>query len=108
MKTSTFYHLFHNQYDKSNFVEDVNSKNNINDVIKQLLHDLCGKRLCKDENVNQDDLDRIRQCMINLPTSSQINSNGFHNLRLLDLTEASPTIIKNCIQGRHLTNGKWL
>jgi homospermidine synthase len=41
----------------------VKSKDNINDVIKQLLHDLCGKRLCKDENVNQKDLDQIRQCM---------------------------------------------
>ncbi len=59
-----FYHLFHNQYDKSSFLEDVKSKDNINDVIKQLLHDLCGKRLCKDENVNEDDLDQIRQCMI--------------------------------------------
>ncbi|KAH8957731.1 hypothetical protein BDL97_07G106300, partial [Sphagnum fallax] len=59
-----FYHLFHNQYDKSSFLEDVKSKDNINDVIKQLLHDLCGKRLSKDENVNQDGLDQIRQCMI--------------------------------------------
>ncbi len=59
-----FYHLFHNQYDKSSFLEDVKSKDNINDVIKQLLHDLCGKRLCKDENVNQEDLDQIQQCMI--------------------------------------------
>ncbi len=59
-----FYHLFHNQYEKSSFLEDVKSKDNINDVIKQLLHDLFGKRLCKDENVNQNDLDRIRQCMI--------------------------------------------
>ncbi len=59
-----FYHLFHNQYDKSSFLEDVNSKDNINDVIKQLLHDLCHKRLCKDENVNKEDLDNIRQCMI--------------------------------------------
>jgi len=58
------YHLFHNQYDKSSFLEDVKSKDNINDVIKQLLHDLCGKRLCEDENVNQKDLDQIRQCMI--------------------------------------------
>jgi ABC-type dipeptide/oligopeptide/nickel transport system ATPase component len=55
-----FYHLFHNQYDKSSFLEDVKSKDNINDVIKQLLHDLCGKMLCKDENVNQEDLDQIR------------------------------------------------
>ncbi|CAM6037548.1 unnamed protein product [Sphagnum compactum] len=59
-----FYHLFHNQYDKSSFLEDVNSKDNINDDIKQLLHDLCGKRLCKDENVTKEDLDKIRQCMI--------------------------------------------
>ncbi len=29
-----FYHLFHNQYDKSSFLEDMKSKNNINDVIK--------------------------------------------------------------------------
>jgi hypothetical protein len=58
-----FYHLFHNQYDKSSFLENVKSKD-INDVIKQLLHDLCGKRLCKDENVNEKDLDQIRQCMI--------------------------------------------
>jgi len=58
-----FYHLFHNEYDKSSFLEDVKSKD-INDVIKQLLHDLCGKRLFKDENVNQADLDQIKQCMI--------------------------------------------
>jgi energy-coupling factor transporter ATP-binding protein EcfA2 len=54
------YHLFHNQYDKSSFLKDMKSKENINDVIKQLLHDLCGKMLCKDENVNQEDLDQIR------------------------------------------------
>jgi ABC-type uncharacterized transport system ATPase subunit len=59
-----FYHLFHNQYDKFSFLEDVKSKDDINDVIKRLLHDLCGKRLCKAENVNKKDLDQIRQCMI--------------------------------------------
>ncbi len=62
--SNKFYHMFHNEYDKSNFLEDVNSKDNINDVIKQLLHDLCGKRLCKGENVNKEDLDKIKQCMI--------------------------------------------
>jgi energy-coupling factor transporter ATP-binding protein EcfA2 len=56
-----FYHLFHNQYDKSSFLEGVKSKD---DVIKQLLHDLCGERLSKDENVNQNNLDQIRQCMV--------------------------------------------
>jgi energy-coupling factor transporter ATP-binding protein EcfA2 len=59
-----FYQLFHNQYDKSSFLEDLKSKDNINDVIKQLLHYLCGKRLCKDENVNKKDLDQIRLCII--------------------------------------------
>jgi GTPase SAR1 family protein len=59
-----FYHLFHNEYDKSSFLEDVKSKDDINDVLKQLLHDLCGKRLRKDEYVNQKNIDQIRQCMI--------------------------------------------
>jgi energy-coupling factor transporter ATP-binding protein EcfA2 len=58
-----FYHLYHNQYDKSSFLENVKSKD-INDVIKQLLHDLCGKRLCKDEKVNEKNLEKIKQCMI--------------------------------------------
>jgi len=57
------YHLFHDQYDKSSFLEDVKSNDNINDIIKQLLHDLCGKRLCKAENVNKD-LEEIKECMI--------------------------------------------
>ncbi len=59
-----FYHLFHDEYEKFSFLEDVKSKDNINDVIKQLLHDLCGKRLSKHENVNQEHLDEIKQCMI--------------------------------------------
>ncbi|CAM6061062.1 unnamed protein product, partial [Sphagnum tenellum] len=59
-----FYHLFHNEYDKSSFLEDVKSKDDINDVLKQLLHDLCGKRLHKNEIVEQKDIDQIRQCMI--------------------------------------------
>jgi energy-coupling factor transporter ATP-binding protein EcfA2 len=59
-----FYHLFHNEYDKSSFLEEVKPNDNIDDVIKQLLYDLCGKRLCKDENVNKEDLDKIMQCMI--------------------------------------------
>jgi ABC-type glutathione transport system ATPase component len=61
--SNKFYHLFHNQYDKSSFLKDVNSKDNINDFIKQLLHDLCRKRLCKNENVNKEELDKIKQCM---------------------------------------------
>ncbi len=57
------YHLFHNQFDKSSFLEDVKSKD-INDVKKQLLHDLCDKKLSKDDNVNKEDLNEIKECMI--------------------------------------------
>ncbi len=56
------YQLFHNQYDKSSFLEDVKSKD-INDVKKQLLHALCDIKLHKDEVVNED-LDEIKQCLI--------------------------------------------
>jgi ABC-type phosphate/phosphonate transport system ATPase subunit len=57
------YHLFHNQYDKSSFLEDVKSKD-IKNVKKQLLHYLCDKALCKDEDLNKKDLDQIKDCMI--------------------------------------------
>ncbi len=57
------YHLFHNQYDKSSFLEDVKSKD-IKNIKKQLLHDLCDKALCKDENLNKENFDQIKQCMI--------------------------------------------
>ncbi len=49
----------------------------------------------------------LKKC-VNFPTSSQINSKGFHNLRLFDLTEASPIIVENCIHERNLNNVKWL
>ncbi len=42
----------------------MNLKDNINDAIKQLLYDLFNQRLCKDEDVNKEHLDKIRQCMI--------------------------------------------
>jgi GTPase SAR1 family protein len=57
------YHMFHDQYDKSSFLEDVKSKD-INNVKKQLLHDLCDKALCKDENLIEEHLNQIKQCMI--------------------------------------------
>jgi hypothetical protein len=96
-----FYHLFHNQYDKSSFLEDVKSKDDINDVIKQLLHDLCG--ICKDKNVNQDDLDRIRQCMISEKVLVVVDDVGkTENLTslqlLIDTKNASPKskVFVNC------------
>jgi hypothetical protein len=49
----------------------------------------------------------LKKC-VNLLTLSQIGSKGFHNLRLVDLTEASSTIVKNFMQGRNLKNVKWL
>jgi len=55
------YHLFHNQYEKSSFLEDVKSKD-INDVKRKLLQDLCDKKLHKDEDVDEH-LDEIKECM---------------------------------------------
>ncbi len=57
------YHLFHEQYDKSTFLEDVKSKN-IEDLKKQLLQDLCGRQKTSVEVVNGDDLMRIEETMI--------------------------------------------
>jgi GTPase SAR1 family protein len=103
--SNKFYHMFHNQYDKSSFLEDVNSKDNINDVIKQLLHDLCGKRLCKDENVNKKDLEKIRQCMISKKVLVVVDNVGkVENLTSLpifiDKDAKNPTsksrILMNC------------
>ncbi|CAN5971741.1 unnamed protein product, partial [Sphagnum jensenii] len=48
----------------------------------------------------------LKQC-VDLPMLSQINSKGFRNLRLVDLTEASPTIVEIFIQGQNLNNVKW-
>ncbi len=49
----------------------------------------------------------IEKC-VDWPTFSQINSKGFCNLRLVDLTKVSPFIVGKCIQGRNLNNVKWL
>jgi signal recognition particle GTPase len=55
------YHLFHNQYEKSSFLENVKSKD-INDVKKKLLEDLCDMKLHKDEDVDKH-FDEIKKCM---------------------------------------------
>ncbi len=57
------YHLFHEQYDKSSFLEDVKSKN-IEDLKKQLLQDLCGRKKNNVEVMNGDDLKHIEETMI--------------------------------------------
>jgi len=56
------YHLFHNQYEKSSFLEDVKSKH-IKDVQKKLLQDLCDIKLHEHEDVDKY-LHEIKQCMI--------------------------------------------
>jgi len=56
------YHLSHNQYEKSSFLEDVKSKD-INDVKIKLLRDLCDRELCKDQDVDKY-FDEIKECMI--------------------------------------------
>ncbi len=107
--SNKFYHLFHNQYDKCSFLEDVNSKDNISDVIKQLLHDLCGKRLCKDENVNEEELDKIRQCVISEKVLVVVDNVGkvenFTSLPIfIDNAVRNPTfknrVLMNCRIGK--------
>ncbi len=49
----------------------------------------------------------LKKC-VNLPLLSQIDSKGFHKLRLVDLTEASQPIVENFIQRQNLNNVKWL
>jgi len=95
------YHFFHNEYDKSSFLEDMKSKDNINDVIKQLLYDLCG--ICMDKNVNQDYLDQIRQCMISDKVLVVVDDVGkaesLTSLQLLvDTKNATPKskVLVNC------------
>ncbi|KAH8973931.1 hypothetical protein BDL97_01G074300 [Sphagnum fallax] len=57
------YHLFHDKYDKFSFLEDVRLQE-IKDVQKQLLKDLCGRELAKEEDIDDNDLEYIRNCMI--------------------------------------------
>ncbi|CAK9190260.1 unnamed protein product, partial [Sphagnum troendelagicum] len=42
-----------------------------------------------------------------LPSLFQNGSKEFHNLRLLDLTKASPTMVENFIQSQNLNNLRW-
>ncbi|CAM6073947.1 unnamed protein product [Sphagnum tenellum] len=49
----------------------------------------------------------FKECEI-LPSFFQNGSKEFDNLRLLDLTKASPTTVENFIQGQDLNNLRWL
>jgi hypothetical protein len=49
----------------------------------------------------------LNECEV-LPSFFQNASKEFHNLRLLDLTRASPNTVENFIQGQDLNNLRWL
>jgi hypothetical protein len=49
----------------------------------------------------------FKECEV-LPSFFQNGSKEFHNLRLLDLTKASPNMVENFMQGRDLINLRWL
>jgi Leucine-rich repeat (LRR) protein len=49
----------------------------------------------------------FKECEV-LPSFFQNDSKEFHNLRLLDLTKASPNMVENFIQGQDLNNLRWL
>ncbi|CAK9190431.1 unnamed protein product, partial [Sphagnum troendelagicum] len=57
------YHLFHKDYEKFSFLEDVKSKA-MDLVQRRLLHDLCGQIKPNSEDVNDYDLKCITNCMM--------------------------------------------
>ncbi|CAK9238637.1 unnamed protein product [Sphagnum troendelagicum] len=89
------YHLFHNQYEKSSFLEDVKSKD-INDVKKKLLQDLCGRKLHKHEDVDEY-VDEIKQCMISKKVLVVVDDVGMtKNLEALQLPIDKHATNVNC------------
>jgi energy-coupling factor transporter ATP-binding protein EcfA2 len=89
------YHLFHNQYEKFSFLEDVKSKD-INDVKKKLLQDLCGRKLHKNEDVDEY-LDEIKQCMISKKVLVVVDDVGMtKNLETLQLPIDKHATNVNC------------
>ncbi|CAM6012213.1 unnamed protein product [Sphagnum balticum] len=105
------YHLFHNQYEKSSFLEDVKSKD-INDVKKKLLQDLCGRKLHNKENVDEY-LDEIKQCMISKKVLVVVDDVGMtKNLETLQLlidkhatnVDCKSKVLVNCRNWQILKN----
>ncbi|KAH8968782.1 hypothetical protein BDL97_03G148300 [Sphagnum fallax] len=105
------YHLFHNQYEKSSFLEDVKSKD-INDVKKKLLQDLCDKKLHQHEDVNEY-LDEIKQCMISKKVLVIVDDVGMtENLEALQLpihkhatnVDCKSKVLVNCRNWQILKN----
>jgi hypothetical protein len=105
------YHLFHNQYEKSSFLDNVKSKD-INDVKKKLLQDLCDRKLHKDEDVDEY-FDEIKQCMISKKVLVVVDdvdmTNNLENLQLLIDKDATNVdykskILVNCRNWQILKN----
>jgi len=105
------YHLFHNQYEKSSFLENVKSKD-INDVKKKLLQDLCDRELRKDEDVDKY-LDEIKKCMISKKVLVVVDdadiTNNLEDLQLLIDKDATNVdykskILVNCRNWQILKN----
>jgi energy-coupling factor transporter ATP-binding protein EcfA2 len=105
------YHLFHHQYEKSSFLEDVKSKD-INDVKKKLLQDLCDKKLHQHEDVNEY-LDEIKQCMISKKVLVIVDDVGMtENLEALQLpihkhatnVDCKSKVLVNCRNWQILKN----
>jgi hypothetical protein len=98
------YHLFHNQYEKSSFLENVKSKD-INDVKKKLLQDLCDRKLHKDEDVDEH-FDEIKKCMMSkkvLVVVDDVDSTiTFDDLQLLFDKDATNVDCKSNV----LVNGR--
>jgi hypothetical protein len=87
--------LFHNQYEKSSFLEDVKSKD-INDVKKKLLQDLCDRKLHKHEDVDKY-LHEIKQCMISKKVLVVVDDVGTtKNLEALQLPIDKHATNVNC------------
>jgi energy-coupling factor transporter ATP-binding protein EcfA2 len=96
------YHLFHDQYEKYSFLEDVKSKDII-DVQKKLLQDLCDKNLPKHENVDEY-LDKIKQCMISKKVLVVVDDVGMtNNLQALQLPIDNRATNVDC-KGKILVN----
>jgi hypothetical protein len=98
------YHLFHNQYEKSSFLENVKSKD-INVVKKKLLQDLCDRKLHKDEDVDKH-FDEIKKCMMSkkvLVVVDDVDSTiTFDDLQLLIDKDATNVDCKSNV----LVNGR--
>jgi len=101
------YHLFHNQYEKSSFLENVKSKD-IKDVKKKLLQDLCDRELHKDEDVDKY-VDEIKQCMISKTVLVVVDdvdiTKNLEDLQLLiDKDATKSKVLINCRNWQILKN----